>query len=279
MYSLEKRIFLNDNFQKFKSISKVQKAYRSTYKSKSAPSYSVIMNIVNNYKKTGSVARKRIASRRRTVRTDELIESIRLLYVTKPKTSLRRATESIPASVSTIRYVARKDLGLKPFKIPRSFKLYSTDYAKRVNFAKFVKSKRINLTRMLICSDEAIFFLHGGHNIQNDRIWAQFQPNEIAEKPLNDDKVMVWCAFSGFRVYGPYFFEENVNSINYLDMLKNYFWPKHSPYQKQQRFYFQQDEAPPHRAKVVQDWLKKKIWQQVFGQNKLATSFTRSEPV
>ena len=34
------------------------------------------------------------------------------------------------------------------------------------------------------------------------------------------------------KLYGPYFFEENVNSINYLDCLKNHFWPTHSKKRK-----------------------------------------------
>ncbi len=80
MYDIKKRIFINDNFAKLKSVSKVQKAYRSTYKSKSAPSYSVIMNIVRNYQQSGSVARKPVLSIKRTVRTDDHIKSINESY-------------------------------------------------------------------------------------------------------------------------------------------------------------------------------------------------------
>ena len=65
MYDIKKRIFINDSFTRLKSVSKVQKAYRSNYKSKSAPSYSVIMNIVRNYNQSGSVARKPVLSRKK----------------------------------------------------------------------------------------------------------------------------------------------------------------------------------------------------------------------
>ena len=69
---------------------------------------------------------------------------------------------------------------------------------------------------------------------------------------------MVWCAFSANKLYGPNFFEENVN-VNYLDCLKNYFWPRHSKLKDNINYYFQQDGAPPHRKKEVQEWLKGKF--------------------
>jgi hypothetical protein len=128
-----------------------------------------------------------------------------------------------------------------------------------LNFVDFVALRRINLEERFICSDEAYFYLHGGHNIQNDRVWAEFQPDETVEEPLNDDKVMVWCAFSGKMVYGPYFFNENVNWENYLDMLKKFFWPKIKNNQNYEKNYFQQDGAPPHRKKEVQEWLESKF--------------------
>jgi len=259
MYDLEKRIFLNDNYQKHKSISKVQKAYRTKYKSKTAPSASVIINIANNYKTTGSVQRRRCVTRKRTVRTHDLINDLKNLFMDDDKLSLRKAANLVDASHMTIRKVAREDLNLKPYKRRRTFKLYRADYKKRLDFVKFVKSRRLNLEDSFICSDEAYFYLHGGHNIQNDRIWAEFQPNERQEKPLNDEKAMVWCAFSAKKVYGPFFFTENVNGENYLEMLKKFFWPKHAPLQKIQRYYFQQDGAPPHRRIIVQNWLKRQF--------------------
>ena len=111
----------------------------------------------------------------------------------------------------------------------------------------------------LIYSDEANFFLHGGHNVQNDRVWSEVQPNALVESPLNDEKVMVWCAFSAKKVYGPYFFTETVKWTNYLYMLEHFFWPIHKHVENSKNFYFQQDGAPPHRKKEVQDWLKGKF--------------------
>ena len=71
------------------------------------------------------------------------------------------------------------------------------------------------------------------------------------------------------RVYGPYFFEgnltklikiiqfsffkENINSANYLEMLKNYFLPQLSRVRKRQ-VVFQQDETPAHYGRQVKNY-------------------------
>ncbi len=190
-YSIEKRIFLNNEFTKKNNITLVQRAFRTKFKSQTAPDRKTIKNIVNNYNKTGSVDRKQVVGKKRNVRTDELVKSIKNFYLDDPKLSLRKTANLVPASVYTIRNVLREDLNYKPYKIRRTFKLYSSDHKKRLKFVDFINSKRINVTTSFICSDEAYFYLHGGHNIQNNRIWAEFQPKESHEVPLNDEKVMV----------------------------------------------------------------------------------------
>lgn len=259
LYDTDKRVFIVNNFAIHKNTTLVQRAFRTKYHTSKAPAANTINNMVSNFQNTGSVCRKRVLNKKRTVRTEDLIESIKNLYLADDKTSLRKMANLVPASISTIRNVAREDLNLKPFKQPHSFKLYKADYQKRLDFVDFVASRRLNVEKWLIVSDEAYFYLHGGQNIQNNRIWAEFQPTEVVEKPLNDEKIMVWCAFSANRFYGPYFFEENVNGENYLAMLKKFFWVKHCHVQNYQNYYFQQDGAPPHRTNEVQSWLESKF--------------------
>ena len=75
-------------------------------------------------------------------------------------------------------------------------------------------------------------------NIQNNRIWAHFQPNQLIEQPLHDEKVLVWCVFSANFMYAPFFFENTVNWQNYLEMLKNFFWPIHKKVPDYQQILF-----------------------------------------
>jgi len=58
-------------------------------------------------------------------------------------------------------------------------------------------------------------------------------------------KVNVFCALLQTKVYGLFFFAENmVTGVTYLTMLQNWFLPQMS--EDSEDFIFQQDGAPPH---------------------------------
>ena len=82
----------------------------------------------------------------------------------------------------------------------------------------------------MVFSDEAYFYLTLPVNIQNNRQWSKGQPFLDVERPLHDKKILVWCGISVNRVFGPYYFENTINQKNYLEMLKNFFWPRKSYY-------------------------------------------------
>ena len=256
IYDTEKRIFLASQYASLENVTLVQRQFRTKYCTKTVPRRTVILNIVSAFRKTGSVRPGYYKKREKRVQTDELVENIKSLFLEDNKVSVGKLSQRVPASRSVVRNVAKNVLHLKPYKKKRTFKLMKTDHAKRVNFAKWVLNKRLNLKKYFICSDEAYFYLNGGHNIQNDKIYANFQPNYIVEQPLHDEKVLVWCAFSGENLYGPYFFNSTVKWDNYLDMLKEFFWPKvlqrYRTMDLREKLYFQQDGAPPHRKKEVQ---------------------------
>jgi hypothetical protein len=54
-------------------------------------------------------------------------------------------------------------------------------------------------------------------------MWLKSQPCVGVENPIHDQKVLVWCAISANKVFGPFFFEESVNQQNYLTVLKDFF--------------------------------------------------------
>ncbi len=74
------------------------------------------------------------------------------------------------------------------------------------------------------------------------------RPTEGVEHPLYDKKVLVFCAMSSKRIYGPYFFESTVNEDRYHKMLVHFFWPK-IVREDFRKYYFQQDGASPQRGK------------------------------
>ena len=93
----------------------------------------------------------------------------------------------------------------------------------------------------------------------NNRIWSKEKPTEGLEYPLYDQKVSIFCAISSTKVYGPYFFPNNVNQHNYLEILKDWLWPKLLETYGFWNFFFQQNVVPAHTAKRVQNWLTLKF--------------------
>jgi len=98
-------------------------------------------------------------------------------------------------------------------------------------------------------------------------MWLKERPIDWIERPLQDEKVLVWCGISANMIYGPYFFETTVNQHTYLEMLQTFFWKKHLDTADYKRYYFQQDGATAHTADRVQQWLTSKFGERFVDKN------------
>jgi hypothetical protein len=259
IYDLPKRIFIVKKWYEFQSYAPVQSAYRVEFNSKTSPDHKTITNIIKLFEKNGSVIPMRSKNKEPSQKRQIAKNSLENLITEFPNLSIRKASSAIGVSATMIYTVLHDDLHLKPYKYHDWHKLEPHDYEKRLEFAGWFLQLAPVTKNFLICSDEAYFYLTLPANKQNNRTWAIEQPIEGIEVPLNDEKISVWCAISAEKIYGPYFFETFVNQHNYLDMLKNFFWPKHLRTQEYKKYYFQQDGASPHTAKSVQTWLTEKF--------------------
>ncbi len=113
-------------------------------------------------------------------------------------------------------------------------------FPKRLDFCNWMKTLPRNAADWFIFSDESYFYITKIANKQNNRLWLETRPKYGIERPLYDQKVLVWCAMSSQKIYGPYFFESTVNQNNYQNMLVRFFWSKvvRKDYKK---YYFQQE--------------------------------------
>ena len=173
--------------------------------------------------------------------------------------SIRKAASALDISPTPVYYIFHDDLHLKPYKFHIWHKLEYHDYKKRLNFSYWFLNRPKSTKDFMVCSDEAYFYLTLPVNIQNKRQWSTDQPDLEIERPLQDQKILVWCGISANRVFGPYYFEDTVNQVNYLEMLKKFFWPKLLRTAEYKKYYFQQDGARPHTATTVQTWLTEKF--------------------
>lgn len=254
-YNKSQRVFLIRKFNFLKNASLVRRAWRTKFKNLPAPSISTIHYINNKFNKTGSVVYIQHKHAKPTAKREDSKNRLKIIISEDPTLSIRKLSVELGVSYNLTRDILRVDLRLKPYKYGEKHELKHQDYQKRLDFAHWFLKKPKNANQYLICTDEAFFYLKESVNKQNNRMWLESKPEDWIEKPLHDQKVLVWCGISATKIYGPYYFDKKVNQHNYLDMLKKFFWPKHLRTKDYQMFDFQQDGATPHTACIVQNWL------------------------
>ena len=259
LYDLKKRVFLLKTYYKTESIKAVQRAYQAEYRCPTAPSEKVIRNIVSTFVKHGSVIGTTHNGSPASKKRKEVKNQLKEMVTENPSLSTRKAASALQCSQTLIVTVLHDDLHLKPFKFHSWHVIEEHDYAKRLAFAEWFLSLRKSTEQFMIFSDEAYFYLTLPNNKQNNRYWDVSSNGFGIEVPLNDQKVLVWCAISATRTFGPYFFEGTVNSTNYLEMIRTFFIPKVDKTQHYGKSYFQQDGATAHTATAVQTYLTERF--------------------
>ena len=265
IFEKTERAFLVEKWFETKSIIKVQRAWRAKFKKVKAPDHKTIKRWVARLQKTGTLANAPKIQPAREERRRAAASRIKAAITDNPKLSIRKLACDAEISTAMAHMILHDDLKLKPYKSQHCHALQPGDPAKRVEFATWALSLPESATEWFIFSDEAWFTLEESVNKQNDRSWLPSRPQEEIEQQLHGEKVMVWCAISVNRVFGPFFFDTTVNAANYLEMLKDFFWPKLLRTQEYKKYFFQQDGAPPHAATEVQNWLRSKFEERFIG--------------
>lgn len=266
-YNIQERVFLVKSFYELKSYVLVQRAYKSHFSKSDAPDRAVIKNIVSNFEKTGSVGHVPPKPKTPSQKRETAKIQLKNMVSDFEKFSIRKAASATGVSPTLVYHILHDDLHLKPYKYHQWHKLESGDHEKRLNFASWFLNEPQITNDYLICSDEAYFYLTLPLNNQNNRIWSESQPCVGVEAPLHDQKILVWCAISAKRIFGPYYFENSVNQHNYLEMLQSFFWPKVLRTADYKKYFFQQDGATPHTATAVQTWLGRRFQEKFINKN------------
>lgn len=254
-YDIQERVFLVKKYYELKEIILIQRAYRAQYPKRNAPLNKEIKYIVSVFEKTGSVGRQSRKRAEPTEKRQQAIIQLKPIVENYPTISIRKAASAVGVSPTLVYHVFHDDLHLKPYKFHQWHKLEDKDPPKRLKFAEWFSELPAATSQFLSCSDEAYFYLTLPLNKQNNRVWSESDPCLGVEQPLQDEKVLVWCAISAQWIIGPYFFDESVNQHNYKAMLETFFWRKLVRKPDYKQYYFQQDGATPHTANSVQKWL------------------------
>ena len=128
------------------------------------------------------------------------------------------------------------------------------------------------LTLTLILCGQVFYNCTGEVNTQNVRQYARkgHPPTFNFERSNSREHLTVWAALCGNgMIFGPYFFERNVNGISYLRMFNEFVFLQLVEHFNNQHWegrfrglWWAQDGAPAHRLITVRDRLN-----DVFGNN------------
>lgn len=177
-----------------------------------------------------------------------------------PHISLR----GIQTQVGIPRETARRYLKLAkfhPYHVSLKQALTEQDHEQRRLFCQWaIQQVRDdeNFFKYVMFSDESTFCSDGLLNRHNSHYWSPVNPHWMQQIDHQHRwSVNVWCGIVNGYLIGPYFFEGTVNSINYLNLLREVL-PRlleNVDLETRMRMWFQQDGAPPHFANVVRNYL------------------------
>ena len=180
--------------------------------------------------------------------------------------SIRRRAVELCMGRTSLNIILKHDMKAIPYRIQTHQRLTNAHKDARVEMCRwFLNQIALDGTfvKNVWFSDEANFYLNGYVNSKNYIYWGTKRPDEVVERGLHDQKVTVWAAMSAQGIIGPFFFQENgntvtVNSERYISVGSK-FWRKletnFTP-EERDRQWFQQDGAAPHCSRLAMAWLR-----------------------
>ena len=180
-YSKEERTRILQTYIRTMSITEAQRDYRIHFQTRISPSKNTIKSLYQKFADIGNVNDKPGSGRKRSIRTEDVIERVAVSITDNPKTSTRKRASQLNISQTTLCRILKKDLKLKPYKIQLTQQLLPNDPHQRLEYSESFLSlcEDAIFIENVIFSDEAHFHLTGHVNRHNSRIWSDENPREI----------------------------------------------------------------------------------------------------
>nr|CAD2200007.1 unnamed protein product [Meloidogyne enterolobii] len=172
---------------------------------------------------------------------------------------MRKLARETGISEMTVRRIAKNKLGLIPYKIQKAQLL--TEKTKKVRLEGCKLLPHWHACPDILFTDEKIFTIKAVHNHQNYRIWTTESPlsDELITHSQHPQSVMVWARISTSGKKPLIFVDPGVkvNKDYYLrEIFQRVLKPRFKSHFGRMVRIFQQDSAPAHKAKEVQDCCK-----------------------
>ena len=270
----DRALLLKLFYQNGDNAAKALRLYRGQKSLRKGPvTPCALRRMVKRFEETGSFAVQ--AGRGRRKRIPQLMEDVATAVVEQANSnttgvcSARAVSRQLGLSQTTVWRCMRIALNAYPYKIQRLQELKPGDNDLRETFAlTFLARMEVeqNWPYNILWTDEAHFYMRGTVNTHNCRIWSTEIPHQVQQMPLNSPHVTAWIGFTATFMIGPYFCEEitpqgpktcSVTAARYRKMLEDMVIPELQQRGCLATVTFQQDGAPPHIAREVQNLLRR----------------------
>lgn len=211
------------------------------------------------------------SGRPRTVRTPRNVKTVARIIQQNPRQSIRGLSKKMDCAESSMRNLVHKELNMKSRVIMDKPRLTEANRQRRVDRCKslmnFMKDQQTGKF-VRIFSDEKLFHVDAQLNRRNSRYLSDLPQNEVDPRvrynPVNKhpQKVMVLGVVGSDGQKCPIIFvnaNEKIDSKVYGRLLDMHVIPWIKKTYPDGKFVFQQDGAPAHTSKSIQEKLHQEL--------------------
>ena len=181
-FSVHERSKILESYFSTKLVVLTQREFRREFPGRKTPYRKTITKIVEKFRNTGSVGNdnKGHSGRYVTVRT------VRKHLEQSPRKSIRRLSQEVGISRTTVQRTIHNDLKLFPYKVQILQKQTDANKEERSELCQTISERIKNNPGdlgLILFSNQTHFRLSGHVNKQNMRFWASQQPHKHTQRP------------------------------------------------------------------------------------------------
>ena len=161
------------------------------------------------------------SGRKKAARTEENIGMVRDILLDNPTVSTRR--NELPLTKFSFNRIILRDLMWYPYKMQVRHQLLDTDFPRRVRYAEWLNQKNVRFM------GNDVIFMNGKVNSHNVRCCAPkgHPPQFHFDVNICKEKLSLWIGLCGNRrLVGPFFYDNTLNGLKYLDMIDDEIIPE-----------------------------------------------------
>ena len=227
-------------------------------------SRSYVSKVLKRHKQKRNGALRVKRGRPVSVTTKYNIKRVKQMITRNPMLSTRQIGKRLNISKETSRKILKSELKVKPYKMVHRQLLSNVNKQKRLERCLFFKKRfKLEQNRSILFTDEKLFTVSQVSNRQNTRVWTKDKNDSRrlvshVQKPAS---VMVWAGICRTGKTPLFFIEEGVkvNQFVYKNLLDKKVLPWAKKHFKNEKWTFQQDSAPAHKAKSVIKYLAENV--------------------